>query len=208
MNKISSVLLLSVAISAPVFAADQGAFIDFDLGAVGYSGVGSQFTATSFPNPHSLSAGGGYHFNQYIGVEAGHSLIGDSTIDTATGLPGVTITEKLKTSSTQVAAVGSIPMGPVFTLFGKLGLANTKVDYTATVSCGAVFNPGVNQATGTSKTNLMAGLGGQFNIGRHFGIRLQYQDLGKVQLPGQFFGGVPAPTVAVRIASVGCIVNF
>jgi len=195
MKKIASALLLSAAISAPAFAADQGAFVNADLGQVSYSNATSSLGTTAFPNPGTIRIGGGYHFSPYLGVEAGYSIIGDSTINTT--FLGATVNEKLKSSSMQVAAVGTYPINDSFNVFGKLGLSNTKIDYTATVNGVSVGS------SSASKTNLMFGLGGQFNINQHFGIRAQYEDFGKVQ-----FSGVGAPNVGVKAISVGGVYNF
>lgn len=206
MKKIATALLLSTAISAPALAADQGAYVNADLGQANFSNATSQFSTTKFGNPGSITIGGGYHFSQNVGVEAGYSIIGDSTITTNAG-GGASTGEKLKTSSMQVAAVGTFPINDKFDLFGKLGVANTKIDYSA-IAAGGTFVPSVAQTASASKTNLMFGIGGQFNINKRFGIRLQYQDFGKVQLPGLFFGGVNAPNISVQVFSVGGVYNF
>lgn len=205
MKKIAIVALLSTALmSSAAFAANVGGYVAADLGQVNYSNAKSQFSGASFGNPGAITLGGGYHFSQYVGVEAGYSIIGDSTITT---VAGGTATEKLKTSSLQVAAVGTYPINNQFSVFGKLGLANTKIDYTATAT-GATFVPSVAQAASASKTNLMFALGAQYNINQSWGIRAQYQDFGKVQLPGLFFGGVSAPNIAVKLYSLGGVYNF
>lgn len=205
MKKIAIVALLSTAVmSSAAFAADQGGFVAADLGQVNYSNATSQFSGASFGNPGTIMLGGGYRFNQNLAVEAGYSIIGDSTITT---VAGGTATEKLKASSFQVAAVGTFPINNQFSVFGKLGVANTKIDYTATAT-GATFVPSVAQAASASKTNLMFALGAQYNINQHWGIRAQYQDFGKVQLPGVFFGGVSAPNIALKAYSLGGVYNF
>lgn len=196
MKKIATALLLSAAISAPAFAANEGAYVAVDLGQASFSNAnGGPNGTTAFPNPGSLRIGGGYHFSQYVGVEAGYSIIGDSTINsTITGVG--TATETLKTKSLNVAAVGTYPINDMFNVFGKLGLANTKIDYTLTSNFGATGS------ASASKTNLMFGLGGQYNINQHFGIRAQYEDFGKVQFAGT------GPNVGVKVISVGGVYNF
>lgn len=198
MKKITIAILLSAFAAAPVFAADQGAYIAVDLGQVSYSNATSQFSGANAPNPNAIILGGGYHFSQYMGVEADYSIIGDSSITTVAG--AASATEKLKTSSFQVAAVGTFPINDMFNVFGKLGLANTKIDYSASVT-NATFVPGVVTAASASKTNLMFGLGGQLNINQHFGIRLQYEDFGKFTFSN-------APDVGVKLYSLGGVYNF
>lgn len=203
MKKIASALLLSAAISAPAFAANEGGYVNLDLGTASFSNATSQFGGTNFGNPGSFTIGGGYHFNQNVAVEVGYSIIGDSTINTPTASGN--ITETLKTSSFQVAAVGTLPINAMFDLYGKLGIASTKIDYTATPPAGFIFAPGFGTVTSTtgSSTNLMFGIGGQFNINQNFGIRLQYLDLGKVQL-----SAAGAPNIGVKITSIGGVYNF
>lgn len=205
MKKIIAAVVLSTA-SFAALASDPGFYVTAGAGSASYSNANSQFTTgLAFKNPGALSIGGGYHFNPYLGLEAGYSLLGESTITTYGFF--YTITEKLNASSLRLAAVGSIPINEKFELFGQLGLANTKVDYTASV-VGGTFAAGVSPSASASKTNLMYGLGGQFNINKRFSIRAQYQDLGKVQLPGNFAGGVRAPNIGVKIVSVSGVFNF
>ena len=200
MKKVSIVALLSFAvISSAAFAATEGFYADADFGQARYSNATSGFSGASFSNPNAISIGGGYNFNPYVGVEADYSSVGDSSLATVRG--GASATEKLKTSSLQVAAVGTYPINNQFSLFGKLGLANTKIDYTATPGPNTIIVG--TTATSGSKTNLMFGLGGQYNINKQFGIRLQYQDFGKVQL-----AGAGSPNIGVKVYSVGGVYNF
>lgn len=205
MKRIAIVTLLSAFAAAPVFAADQGAYVAVDLGQVSFSGdteaqlsVGG--TRGTFPNPHALRIGGGYHFSQYLGVEGGYSIIQDSTVSTSGTVAGnpATGTETVKTSSLQVAAVGTYPINDMFAVFGKLGLANDKLDYSCGVNVAGAVCP-LASASG-SKTNLIFGLGGQYNINQRFGIRAQYEDFGKVSAAGNSIG--------LKVVSVGGVFNF
>ncbi len=195
MKKIA-ITLLSAAIAAPVFAADQGPFVNVDVGQISYSGANSAGNP-SFANPGSVNLGGGYHFNRYLGVEGGYTLIGDSTINY------INATETLKASAIQVAGVGTYPINEMFDVYGKLGLAHTKLDYTFT---GAGLLSGSGSAT---KTNLMYAIGGQFNINPHFGVRLQYADYGKTSFTPTINGTVAPPiNVGITIMSIGGVYNF
>lgn len=202
MKKILSAVLLATAVATPALAADKGAYVNIETGQVSYGDFTSQFSTTKFANPGSLTFGGGFHFNQNLGVEGGYSIIGDSIITTIpSNVPSATITEKLKTSSLQVAAVGTYSINERFDVFGKLGLASTKIDYTASVT-NATFTAGTITYSTVSKTNLMFGIGGQFNINKHFGIRAQYQDLGTIRSPGT------TKDIKTTIISVGGVYNF
>ena len=89
-------------------------------------------------------------------VEAGYAMIGSSTIDTIGSF-----TETLKSSALSVAGVANYAINDTVGVFGKLGFASSKVDYTCS---GAADNCGATTAANGSKTNLTFGLGGQYNI--------------------------------------------
>ncbi|MFZ2163065.1 MAG: porin family protein [Sideroxyarcus sp.] len=195
MKNTTIAILLSAAFAAPVFAAEQGFFATVDTGQISFTGDNSSY----FPKPNAITLGGGYHFNQYVGVEAGYSIVGDSTVETID--IGSSSKETMKTRIFQVTAVGTYPINDKFELFGKLGLANDKFEYTYSYSSLGTSN---STTTSASKTNLMYGVGGQFNINQRFGIRVQYQDFGKATFPNCTgncdFGAT--------VVSAGAVFNF
>jgi opacity protein-like surface antigen len=203
MKKTATTLLLFATFSAPVFAADPGGYVAVETGIVGLNNARSQLsisTTSFFKNP-SITFGGGYRFNQIIGVEAGYLITGNSTIKHNFG--SHTITEDLKASALQVAVVGTFPISSKFDAVAKLGTAKVKVDYNATINNGYSFDPGFVTSASVSKTNLMFALGGLYNITPHFGIRAQFQDFGKVKLDV-----VSAEDISVKAFSVGMLYNF
>ncbi|MFZ2163064.1 MAG: outer membrane beta-barrel protein [Sideroxyarcus sp.] len=203
MKKIAAALLLSATISAPVFAASQGGYVSIESGIVGLDKARSQLsisTTTFLENP-SITFGGGYRFNQIVGIEAGYLYAGDSTIKHDFGTH--TITEDLKASALQLALVGSFPISSKFDAVAKLGAANVKLDYSASINNGYSFDPGFVTSASVSKTNLMLALGGLYNITPHFGIRFQYQDFGKVKLDV-----VSAQDISMTAFTVGMLYSF
>ncbi len=208
MKKIAAALLLSATISAPAVAASQGGYVLVEPGFAGLGKPMSQLGTATFLSPVSITLGGGYRFSQLIGVEAGYLASGDSTIKSTGG--SAEATEKLKASALQVALVGTFPIGSKFDVIAKLGAANTKVDYTATITGGS-FAPTVVTSASGSKTNLMYGLGGQYNINPHFAVRVHYQDFGKVKLGvGANDWTTPGASqdIGVKAFSVGMLYSF
>lgn len=193
--KVLAALLVTISSSAAM--AESGKFyIAGELGAGSYGiKVTSRYTNTEFAKPGVLSLSGGYHFNEYLGLEAGLSIFSESTINTSGSIGAK---ETLKANSVKAAVVGTLPLGQRFDLFAKLGMANTKIDYTYSSTGGIVESGSAN----ASKTNMLVGLGGQFNINKHFGIRAQYEDLGKVTFPRA------TESFHVTAFSVGCVYNF
>ena len=133
MKKIAIVALLSTAVmSSAAFAAAPGFYAAADLGQVSYSNAnGGPTGTTAFPNPTGIRLAGGYHYNANLAVEVGYAIIGDSIINTTIVGAG-TAKETIKASSLQLFAVGTFPINDAFSVFGKLGVANDKIDYTIT----------------------------------------------------------------------------
>jgi len=207
MKKIVAAALLSTA-SVSAMATDQGGYLTANVGSTIYSNASSQIiSSVSFINPYTIGIGGGYHLNPYLSLEGGYSHMNESTITTTYITFPRTATEKLKASSLRIAVVGSLPIGEKFELLGFLGAANTQIDYTASLT-GTGFPADVVQSASARKTNLMYGLGAQLNFNKRISLRAQYLDLGKVQLPGNFSGGVAAPNIGVKIVTMGAVFNF
>jgi len=203
MKKITAALLLSATISAPVFAATPGGYVSVETGIVGHDKAQSQLsisTTTFIANP-SITFGSGYRFNQIVGIEAGYLIAGNSTIKSNFGTH--TITEDLKASALQLALVGTFPISSKFDAVAKLGAAQVKLDYSASIDNGYSFDPGFVTSASVSKTNLLFALGGLYNITPHFGIRAQYQDFGKIKLDI-----VSAENISVKAFSVGMLYSF
>ncbi len=206
MKKLAAVLLLSAVSAAPAFAANPGGYVAIDLGSATFTGANfaGPGSNVAFPNPGSFHITGGYHFDQNLGVEGGIVSVGDSTVNSTVG--ALSSSETLKTSVWYVAATGTLPLSNEFDLFGKLGLASTKIDYT---SSGPLF--GALSVNG-SKTNLMIGLGGQYNFSQNWGLRVQYENFGKtdVTFPANWLAAGPAQTKSIGLSTftVGGVYNF
>jgi hypothetical protein len=74
---------------------------------VSYSNTVSQYDGAAFSNPLTLRIGGGYRTTPRFAVEAGYSLIGDSSIKSPSAL---VLTETLRNTNFQLAAVGTYPI--------------------------------------------------------------------------------------------------
>ncbi len=178
-------------------AMAEGFFVGGELGSASFSSanVPGQ-TVGAYPNPGIISVAGGYRFTPYLGVEAAYSTIGDSTVNYTNA------STTLKTSVLQVAAVGTFPVSPIFGLFGKLGVAAISADVSGT---GVL----TGMTASTTTANLMFGIGGQFNIGRHFSIPVQYQNFGKAKFTATQGGVAASPSsIGVSAISVGFLYNF
>lgn len=194
-------LVLTALVATPALADNSGKFYGaLDLGSVTFNGAnfGGLNGNTTFLNPGAFRFAGGYNITPMFAVEAGYTMVGDSTISS-----GV-MQEALKSSALSVAGVGNYAINDTFGIFGKLGFANTKVDYTCTPAANCAPVP---TAVSGSKTNLTFGLGAQYNINKQFAIRAQYEDLGKVTLQKVYINGTSAD-VSLKMISIGGVYNF
>jgi OmpA-OmpF porin, OOP family len=158
MKRILLVFLLSLSVAAPAFAEGTGFYGALDLQTWSLTNLGGA------SNPSTgYRIAGGYHFTPNWGAEIGYAESGSGD---AGGL-------SYKVNSTQIAAVGTYPINEQFDVFGKLGYAANKLTGDAISGCN-----------NCSKNDLMYGIGGQYNINKQFGIRLQYESLGKVEDSG------------------------
>lgn len=193
MKKITIVALLSVCVATPALADNTGTYyVAGDLGGASYSNTtvpaAGNFAATTFPNPKMIRIAGGYHISQTLAVEVGYAKFGDSTIS----YPGVG-DATLAMHSLQIAAVGTYPLNPSFDLIGKLGLSNNSEQLTGTGSLASVN-------ASNSKTDLLIGVGAQYNVDSTVSIRAQYESFGK-------FDNYQQP-VKASVFSVGIVKNF
>ncbi len=188
--------------AAPEAVTQKAYYATADLGLFSYSNLNSAYDGAALPNPAVLRIGGGYRFNQRIGVEAGYSLVGDSILK-STG--SVVLTETVKAAVLHVAAVGTYSINGKFDVFGKLGLASTKLDYSY---ASQTTVPATGSGSGT-KTNLMFGLGVQYNFNKCYSVRAQYEDFGKTHVTSVFNNGLTvAADIGVTVLSMGGVYNF
>ena len=172
MKKALISLLLPFILVASAFAADNGPFVALD--AQSWSTTNN----TPFGNPSvGLRIGGGYHFTSNLGVEVDYAKSGDTS---------TVFSSKYSVSSFQVAAVGTYPINNSFDVYAKLGLASNKISLSGPATCNSC-----------SKTNLMYGVGGQYNINKQVGIRVEYLELGNASNTGSNDLGVSTISAGV-----------
>jgi OOP family OmpA-OmpF porin len=194
MKKILVGTILSIAIATPAFADNgSGIYAALDYQNVSFGGL-NDGGSTNFPSPGAFRLAGGYHFSQNFGVEAGYSMIGDSTIQ-YTGASA-----KIAATSLQLAAVGTFPISNSFDLFGKLGLVSNSLKLSGTGAYSAL-------STDNTSSNVLLGIGAQYNISKQVGIRVEYEDLGKTDVKSNL-NSAYASSAKMTAFSVGVVYNF
>ena len=207
-NTIAASILFAASV-APAWATDQGFFVAVDAGAASFTNAPSAincipcaiFGIDKFGASGATGIGGGYHYNRNWGVEVAYTRIDDSTNSEISGSDSAT--ETLNGSSFGAAAVGTYPLSESFDVFAKLGLARTTLKYQRDLNVGGV--PTSGSASGT-KVNLVYGLGLQYNFNEQWGLRLQYLNLGSIQVGSA--GDAYDSNIGVHVYSLGGVYNF
>lgn len=127
---------------------------------------------------------GGYQINRNFAVELGYHNLGEAKAS----FGGVEA--KVKMSVWELVGVGMLPLGNQFSAYGKLGLTYGTAE----------GNTNFGASADESGTGFTWGLGGQFDVSRNLGLRLEFQHYNDVG--GSDGGG------NVNVISLGAIWRF
>ncbi len=174
MKKIAIAVLLS-AIAAPVFA--EGMYAGVNLGQNKYDFAGAGISGAAKDTSTVVGILGGYAINKNFAAEAAYTSLG--SVDVGGG-------NTVKSSVLSLSGVGSFPINDQFSLFAKVGLAQSKVEATGQAS--------------KTKSGTTFGIGGQYNVTSAIGIRVGY-DKYKV-------GANPSIDINTSVMSVGGVFKF
>lgn len=142
-------------------------------------------TATAF------RIGGGYSFTRNLGVELSYADLGNVNPVYSPGY-----VQSTKATTLQAAITGSLPVGSGFSLIGKLGFAQTRFKQAWTTG-----------AASATDTNVAYGIGAQYDFSERVGLRVQYEDFGKVgSLPITATSGTGRSRVG--LLSAGLVYKF
>jgi OOP family OmpA-OmpF porin len=166
--------------SAPAFAADDSGF---------YIGAGFGQTAIEVNDVYDLGVKfddsgttwkilGGYKFMKYLAAELEYFDAGDAE-DRWREEDGPYSAEarvKIGLSGFNASAVGILPLGEKFNVFGKLGFVMWDADYEVRASIDLPDFVDEVRDRGTSDgTDLSWGIGAGFDFTDNLGARLEYQ---------------------------------
>ncbi len=155
MKKLLTALILCGAVLSPALAQSSRYYAAIDYGTIDYSGPGI------YSSPGALTLSGGYRYLPNLDFEAGLTVVGNATAD----VPGpgrVDVSEHIISA----VAIGKVPLTSQVHLFGKAGLG--------------LHDGSINGLA----DDLIYGFGVHITFDREFSMRVQYESLGRTQLPG------------------------
>lgn len=191
MRMVTGVLCASLACTImPVYAsggylgvgAGMGSSVDATANAQAYAGLYTNGTYTKSRLAFNVFAG--YQLNKYVAAELEYINFGSYSLTRTAPWGGYTETDTIGAAS--AAAVGTWPISPMFSAFGKLGFA---------ASMDKATEYSYNSRT-TTAINIMFGVGGAVNLTKHFALRLEYDQYDGIGKSGYEYTAGPFTQVA------------
>lgn len=172
MKKLLFVVLASVT-AASAFAQSRpyvgiaAAGADHDLRIGGLSNTKSDGYKAS------AKVFGGVEITPMFGIEAGYTDLREANHSfTIAGVPGSGVTDGKRA---YLAGKATMPVNEAFSVYGKLGAGYNKTELRSAT-------PLVSRSD--SKTELYAGIGGQYNLSENVALTLEYERYGKTKQYG------------------------
>jgi OOP family OmpA-OmpF porin len=177
---LSAAMLLAMPFAASAQQAVTGFYVG---GAFGQGEAGNWCDTSGAPAGVGLSscddkdsawkAFAGYRFSRHFAAEATYINFGEYSGTVTAGAASATV--NADATGWGVAALGIVPLGNNFELFGKLGFMRGESE--ATVTVGAFSG-----TVGDKGTELHYGVGGIYNFTRNLGVRVEWENVNDADL--------------------------
>jgi OOP family OmpA-OmpF porin len=163
-------VLIALALAAPagVAAQESGAYLGGALGQTRFTEWCDPGTTTCDDRDSGWKLFGGYRFNRYFALEGTYIDWGEVTA--RVGAANVAADQR----SFGLAALGSLQLGPRFSVFGKLGLLSTEQE-TRRVSP----NPSNVQR---DETEVHYGVGAAYSLTSNWSLRGEWENTEKLKV--------------------------
>lgn len=170
MKKLIFAMFAAAAAMGSAQAQQGQAYIGVGIASVDHVTSPNSLTGTTNNSSDGWKASGkifgGYDFDKTWGVEAGYTDYAKSDYSYNSGA----IRGQSEGHSTYIAGKATAPINEQFSVFGKLGVSDNK--YQMNEPAGAF---------GTSKTEVYAGIGGQYKLNQKVAMTLEYERYGKTK---------------------------
>ena len=131
-----------------------------------YLGLGAGAARTD-THQTSYKLYGGYQFSPNWGLELGYNDLGRYL--------------GARSESWTLAGTGTLPVTNNWSLLGKLGVAANRTEFSGGGGVGGAAAAAPPRFSGTARENdLLVGVGIGYSFNRNVGLRLEYEDFGKL----------------------------
>lgn len=167
---LTAALFALAAISTPALSQETRWYLGGSIGqsqfdqdlalvtALGATGVTTEDSDTGF------KIYGGYQFTRNWGIEVGYIDFGSTEVRGTAG--GGSFRVNIDLTALTVAGVGTLPLNPNFSLFGKAGV------YVWDAKAGS---SGTIVAAGNDGIDPMVGIGVLYNLNRNLGVQAEFE---------------------------------
>lgn len=162
MKRIRSVLAVLLpafffVVGTPAVAQDAGWYIGGAYGTTSLDVDTSGLPGVSIDDGDSgFKLYGGFQFNKFLGAEVGYVDFGKFPVSAGS-------TGDLSLTAFTLAAVGTLPLGESFALYGKAGLWMWESESS------------IPNTAGTDDADVFIGVGARFNFNKNFGLTLDVE---------------------------------
>lgn len=145
--------------------------IDNDLTQAGATNISSGYDSHS----SGLKLKLGYELNEYVSIEAGYVNLGKFKY-TATATQG-SFNANAKTDGWDIALIGSLPLDKDFSLLGKIGAINARLQTDATFAANGL---NASAAESDRKWHAVYGIGLGYKVNPAVSLRLEYERYSRI----------------------------
>ena len=151
----------------------NGSDIDADLATIGITS-----STSTDDSDTGWKVFAGYRFMKYLAVEGAYTDLGEFTAHSTVTSPSAGIVDSsIETDAWTISALGILPLGDSFSLFGRVGVNIWSADYSDTFTIGGI--PG-SASEDDDGTDWVYGVGAAWNFTNNLSLRGEWEryDLG------------------------------
>jgi OmpA-OmpF porin, OOP family len=113
----------------------------------------------------------GYRFNRYLAVEGGYTYLGEYAFAGQVIIDPGTVDADFEAYDWNAFAVGILPLGQRFDVFGKLGIGY----WTSKLKASGTFSGRIVQSMQDSGTDPIVAVGARFNLTSRWAFRAEWE---------------------------------
>lgn len=164
------VVMIALALAAPagVAAQESGAYLGGAIGQARFTEWCDPGTSACDDKDSGWKLFGGYRFNRYFALEGSYINWGEVTA--SVGAVNVAAEQR----SFGLAALGSLQLGPRFSVFGRLGLLSTEQETRR-------INPNPTTVQ-RDETELHYGVGVSYGLAQNWAMRGEWENTEKLKV--------------------------